>query len=510
MTPLGYFALIQHFALRVPPLQQTYVLAPKTGVVRHHVHADGTEHIEIPRNRYAGQDSVLDHLAFALRREQLNLTVLAALFEHDAALTVIRDWLKESPSSSYARLAAHLAKWLSGASFEFTLPAGAIRVRVLDPNKYVTAPGEADTQMGVVNNLLGTPAFCPVVRLTDTLKILLDQDLRAKVAKAVSAINPELLMRAIDYLYLSETRSTFSIENEIPDNMRAERFRRLLESAGASGPLSEELLCEWQNSIMSHYAAEMSFRHRQNWLSRSGRLRNIADFIPPAAEQVQPMMAGVAKVAQMGADNRIDPAIAATCAAFGLVFVHPFYDGNGRLHRFLIHHILRQAGYTPPGIVLPVSARMLSQLGEYATLLKAYSKPRTALLEYVLDEDSQTILMRSPQPGWLYASFDATALCEFMLTCIAQCVEFDLAHEVSYLQAYDKTKARLETWLDLPQPRLDLLIRLIVQGHGELSRRKHKLFAELSEVAISRAQEVVNDEFENYMEAFGQQSDPGI
>ena len=209
MTPLGYIALIQHFDLRVPPLQQTYVLAPKTGVVRHRVDADGTEHIEIPRNRYAGQDSVLDHLAFALRREQLNLTVLAALFEHDEALTVIRDWLKEAPSSSYARLAVHLAKWLSGA----------------------------------------------------------------------------------------------------------------------------------------------------------------------------------------------------------------------------------------------------------------------------------------------------TALCEFMLTCIAQCVEDDLVHEVSYLQAYDQTKARLEAWLDLPQPKLDLLIRLIVQGQVELSQRKHKLFAELSEEAITRAEAVVNDEFDNYMDA---------
>jgi Fic family protein len=31
-------------------------------------------------------------------------------------------------------------------------------------------------------------------------------------------------------------------------------------------------------------------------------------------------------------------------AAFGLVFIHPLADGNGRVHRFLINDILRRDG----------------------------------------------------------------------------------------------------------------------------------------------------------------------
>ncbi len=337
-----------------------------------------------------------------------------------------------------------------------------------------------------------------MVRLTDTLKSLLGKDLRVRVAEAVTDLDPEMLARAIDYLNLSETRSTFSIEKEIPDAARAEKFRRLLELAGEPGQLTEEQVCNWQNSIISASFAEGSYRTRQNWLSRSGRLRNVADYIPPSPEQVGPMMEGVAKLAQLGASNQIDPAIAGTCAAFGLVYAHPFLDGNGRLHRFLLHHVLRQAGYTPAGVVLPLSARMLRSLGAYSQLLKSYSQPRTALLDYVLDDDSQTILIKSPQPAWLYASFDATALCEFVLSCIEQCVTEDLAHEVSYLQGYDRAKARLEAWLDLPQPRLSLLIQLVVQGHGELSQRKRKLFPELPPELISRAEAIIADEFETY------------
>lgn len=504
MVPLGYQALIEQYALKVPALALTHILVARTGVVRHIVSADGSERIEIPRNRHAETQGLVGQLTFALKREPLNLTVLAALFEQPGVLPVLQGWLNDSPTSSYARLAAHLAKWLSGAVFEFALPAGAPRVRVLDADKYVTGPGTPDPQLGVINNLLGTPAFCPMVRLSDRLKELLGKNLRERVAQAMAGLDPEMLARAIDYLYLSETRSTFSIENEIPDALRAEKFRRLLESAGEAGELTEEQLCSWQNSIISAYFAESSYRTTQNWLSRSGRLRNIADFIPPAPAQVGAMMGGVARLARLGASNQIDPAIAATCAAFGLVYVHPFRDGNGRLHRFLLHHVLRQAGYTPAGVVLPLSARMLGSLAAYSRLLKSYSQPRTALLDYVLDDESQTILIKSPQPAWLYASFDATPLCEFVLACVEQCVEEDLAHEIHYLQNYDRAKVRLESWLDLPQSRLDLLIQLVVQGHGELSQRKRKLFPELPPELVSRAENLIGGEFEAYFSKLGQ------
>lgn len=503
MTPLGYQALIELYALQVPPLAQTYWLSPKTGLTKHTLSANGTERTEIPRNRYTEKQDLVTRLTFSLKREQLNLTVLAALFEHAEVLATIQGWLNEAPTSTYSRLAAHLAKWLSGATFEFTLPAGAPRVRVLDATDYITGPGETDSQFGVINNLLGTPAFCPLVRLTDTIKALLAKNLRESVTQAMAGLDPEVLSRAIDYLYLSETRSTFSIEKEVPNATRAEKFRRLLEQAGEPGPLTEELLCNWQNSIISSRFAEASFRTTQNWLSRSGRLRNIADFIPPAPLQVGAMMEGVAKLAKLGAENTIDPAIAATCAAFGLVFVHPFRDGNGRLHRFLLHHILRQAGYTPPGVVLPLSARMLNSLDTYSRLLKAYSQPRTALLDYVLDDESQTIRIKSPQPQWLYASFDATPLCEFILACISQCVEEDLAQEVQYLQGFDRAKVRLESWLDLAQPQLDLLIRLVVQGYGELSQRKRNLFEVLPDTDIARAEAIIREEFEAYLNAHG-------
>ncbi len=497
--PLGYGALIARFNLQVPPLRQSYWLGERSSESRRQA-ADGSEQIELARGRVKIEHTIPGELTFAFKREELNLTVLGALFEHPQVIHEIESWLAAKPSSVYARKAGYLAHWLAGADINCRLQPGAPRTRLLDDDAYVTGVEIFNSRFGVVNNLLGTREFCPLVRKTPALRSLLADDLQSKVAQAMQSIDPEVLQRAVDYLYLSETRSTYSIEDEIPDNNRAAKFRLLLESAGTPVALSCEQLCEWQNLIVNPLAAEHGYRRDQNWLSRTGRLRNIADFIPPPAPLVESMMQGVAEVAAGASRRTLDPVIAAACAAFGLVFIHPFFDGNGRLHRFLLHHILRQAGFTPPGVVLPLSARMLKQLDRYSALLKSYSRPRTALLNYILDSDSGTIRVISPQPLWLYAYFDATEICEFVLECCKLSVEEDLAAEVQYLGAHDRTVRELETWLDMRQSRLNALIDIIVQGHGVLSRRKRDFFNELTSEAIAKVEEVVSRNFAEYID----------
>lgn len=498
-TYLGYEALIRRYDLRVPPLRRVHLATERATEIRT-IGADGDERIELPASRIGDADSLVGHLTFAFKREDLNLTVLAALFDRPDAVDELRAWLHERPSSKYARIAGYLAEWLSGIDFDFRVPPGSPRMPLLDPKRYVTGPAISVPKFGIINNLIGNRWFSPLVRRTDRLDALLAEGLAAKVSEAMNSIEPEMLSRAVDYLYLSETRSTYGIEDEVPDNNRAARFRHLLELAGEPGLLTEEQLCEWQSQVVSARSAEYHFRGMQNWLSRSGRLRNIADFIPPPPNLVGAMMDGVASVARLAESGSIDPVIAAACASFGLVFAHPFLDGNGRLHRFLLHHLLRQAGFTPKGVVLPLSARMLAHIERYSALLKRYSRPRTDLLEYVLDPDSATIHVRSPQPAWLYAYFDATEICEFILECCKACVEEDLPTEVDYLRAHDATVRELETWLDMRQAALNTLIDVIVQGNGELSKRKLKLVEGLSNEEIARIQATVNEHFADYID----------
>ncbi len=50
----------------------------------------------------------------------------------------------------------------------------------------------------------------------------------------------------------------------------------------------------------------------------------------------------------------VHPIIRAAATVFGFVFIHPFEDGNGRIHRFLIHDILSRDSFMPAGMIIPM------------------------------------------------------------------------------------------------------------------------------------------------------------
>jgi len=78
----------------------------------------------------------------------------------------------------------------------------------------------------------------------------------------------------------------------------------------------------------------------------------------------------------------LDAVIAAAILCFGFVNIHPFEDGNGRIHRYLIHHLLAERGFNPPGVVPPVSSAMLERIDAYRTVLETYSERLVPLIEW--------------------------------------------------------------------------------------------------------------------------------
>jgi hypothetical protein len=72
----------------------------------------------------------------------------------------------------------------------------------------------------------------------------------------------------------------------------------------------------------------------------------------------------------------------AAATAFGFVYIHPFQDGNGRLHRCLIHYVLAERKFTPRGMVFPVSPVMLDRIDPYRDTLRAHSGPLMNFLEW--------------------------------------------------------------------------------------------------------------------------------
>ena len=162
--------------------------------------------------------------------------------------------------------------------------------------------------------------------------------------------------------------------------------------------------------------------------------------------------------------------IHATAIAYGFVFLHPFEDGNGRIHRFLIHNILARQGFTPEGTMFPVSASMLKNPADYDASLEAFSRPLMPLVEYSLDENGR-MTVENKTSRW-YAYIDMTPQAEALYKFIERTIDTELVKELSFLARYDETRKAIQEIVDMPDRKIDLFIRFCLQNNGRLSDRK--------------------------------------
>ena len=491
---VGYNGLIQTYALPCRPDRTTSRISARPAVKELHEKADGSVEVVYP-HQFDFEDSLPKHIEFCLKYEGVNLEVLRTLFELVGPQPYV-DWLAHSPYSGYARRAACLFEWLTGTALPVPDVTRGPYVDIANAEQYWLPPGTRVRRFRVNNNLPGTRDFAPLVRRTTIIDQFIARDLAGQIKAVLDSIDLPTLARAVDYMYLSETKSSYGIERETPTPERAARFRQLLEAAGQDLPLNEGQFTQWQNEIMEPARREPGFRTTQNWLGRGGmRYITRADFVPPSPADVRSLMTGLGQFCHL-ASSGMDPVIAATCAAYGFVFFHPFLDGNGRLHRFLLHHLLRRYGFTPPGVLVPISAAMYTNITAYASALKKVSDPVMQMLTYYVDEDGQRITVTSPQPQSLYAYFDATSLVEYTYAIIEQAVMKDLPHEVAYLRAYDKAYRRIDGQFDMPHHELDLYLKIAADNGGKLSKGKQKSrFPLLSDAQVSAMDAIVSEAF---------------
>jgi Fic family protein len=171
----------------------------------------------------------------------------------------------------------------------------------------------------------------------------------------------------------------------------------------------------------------------------------------------------------------IDPVVAAAMIAFGFVFIHPFVDGNGRIHRYLIHHVLAERGFVPKGIVFPVSAVILERVDEYRQVLDAYSRPRLKHIRWQSLPDGNVEVLNETID--LYRYFDATRQAEFLYDCVVRTIEHNLPEEILFLKRYDRLKVAVTERFDMADHTVDLLVGFLDQNNGVFSKRaKEKEF----------------------------------
>jgi hypothetical protein len=487
-TPAGYAALIDAFNLRVP-LPRTLSAVSE----RHRVRTESGWRILTPRHAPAAD--LEGHLTFALKYEGIDLAVLKRLFLATGP-GPIEAMVQRQRTGRYARRIWFLYEWLMGTRLDLADAHRGSYVLVVDPEQQWTGREAKSKRHRVKNNLPGTPAFCPMVFRTPALDAFVQMDLVSRAQRAVARVPKAVLSRTAAFLLLKDTRSSYAIEGERPPQSRLERWGRAIGEAGLHPIDLAELLRLQAIVIGDTRYVTLGLRAHGGFVGEHDRDTRIPipDHISARPDDLDSLIDGL-RAYDEGPANMLDAVIAAAALAFGFVYIHPFEDGNGRIHRCLIHHVLAQRGFNPAGIVFPISAAILDRIDEYRIVLEDYSRRLLPSIDWEPTGDGNVRVLNDT--GDFYRFFDATPHAEFLYGCVQKTIEVDLPRETEFLQRYDRFKERIEALVDMPDRTIDLLFRLLQQNDGTISSRgREKEFASLTDPEVAAAETAYREIFQ--------------
>jgi Fic family protein len=485
----GYSALIQAHDLKVPMPDHLCVISTK-----HKKYDHERWHIFTPRHR--PEDTLYGHLIFALKYEGIDLSVLNALFQKIEAKE-IREIICSEPTGSYSRRLWFLWEWLREEQLDIEDTRTGNYVPLVNSKLQYEGKSFPSKRHRVRNNLPGTSNFCPLIRKTKKLEQYIGKKLSETAIENIGRTHPDLLSRAAAFLLLKDSKASYTIEGETPPHSRIERWGRIIGEAGQRKLSIPELENLQQIVISDNRFIEPGLRKEGGFVGehehRSGM--PMPDHISARPDDLQTLMNGLIETYGLLRKEDFDAVLLATILAFGFVFIHPFEDGNGRIHRYLFHHVLAEKGFVPKGLIFPVSAVILERIDEYRKILEHFSKPRLDLIEWRPTEKNNVEVLNETIN--LYRFFDVTKQAEFFFECVEETVNKTLPDEVEYLGKYDLLNEFIKNYIDMSDKLVDLLIRFLGQNNGKLSKRaREKEFKKLTASEIQAIEQ-------KYAEIFG-------
>jgi hypothetical protein len=488
----GWAALVHALAISAPVLRPSCVSEQ---------HIRGSHRKEgiwsIFDKRYWPGDEFADHLLFALRHEDIDLLILKRVFEA-VPPAKIEALIQAAPTGIPARRAWYFYELLTGRTLSMEDAPSAAAVDLLDPKAYFTGKPRLSQRHRVRDNLLGTGRFCPVIRRTKILTDLLALDLSARARETVGRTGAHLVARAASFMLLADTRASFEIEGERVPRSRLERWGRAVMQAGKNRLTLDEIIRLQHVLIEDARFIQPGIRPDGVFLGeRDQDGYPLPEFIGAKPGDLDDLMGGLLETNDRMREDGADPVLTAAATAFGFVYIHPFQDGNGRMHRCLIHHVLAERKFTPAGMVFPVSSVMLDRIDDYRTSLQGHSGPLMPFIEWRPTAGRNVEVLN--ETADLYRYFDCTEEAEFLYECVQHTVEHDLPHEIDYLERHDQAIRRIMDTVEMPDRLAEDLVMFIRQNKGTLSKRRREgEFEKLRDEEVAAIEEIVNDAFAGF------------
>lgn len=487
--PAGYAHLLSKYGVEAPALLHTSWIDEVSA--RRAVMIGLTVEESFPLV-YDPGDSDSDHLIFALKYDGIDLAVLGRLFRR-LDRSELEHRIGAQPTSKYTRRLFFLFERITGETLAIGDLTKGSYTPVLEPEEYFVAVGRPIARYRVLDNLLGDRGFCPIVRRTPKLAAATRKDLGRRTVEITRAVDPLVLSRAISFLYTKETKSSFAIEHEeIEPGDRMERFLCQLAAAGERLLDDELSLTRLHRSFVDPRYHENGFRGpgaREVYVGETLGFREKIHHVGARSVSTPELMAAWARMRRVEGPG--GPVLEAACRSFAFVFIHPFGDGNGRIHRFLLHNVLALRAYLPPRLVVPISAVLLADPLGYDQALESFSRRVLPLVDYTLDEAGELTIRNDTDD--LYRYPDLTVVCEATFEWLERAIEVDLVAELDFLRRFDEVRACMRKIVDMPDRKEQNFIKICLANGGKLSARKREQFSELDDATIATLEAIVRD-----------------
>lgn len=491
-TVVGYAALINAMSLKMPIPDTLALISTKNRKYK----IDGW-HVLTPRHE--PDDNLYKQLVFAIKYEGINLLFFKKLFEYLTEEEIV-ELVQIEPIGQYSRRIWFLYEWLFQK--ELHIPNAAVKIKyaaLLDDKLQYTIKGEPSARHRIINNLPGTQEFCPLIYKTEKLENYITAQLSEQKNDYLNGIHKDVLQRAASFLLLKDSKASFTIEQENPGTNRAMRWGKAIGQAG-SKPLSVEELERLQQIVIENARfVTLGLRNDGGFVGEHDRITGapIPEHISARHEDLPSLLYGLISANELLQDEVYDAVLAAATVAFGFVFIHPFEDGNGRLHRYLVHHTLSRKRFTKQGVIFPVSSSILDHIDDYRMVLESYSHGLLDFIEWQETQKHNVAVLNDTIDFYRY--YDATKQAEFLYDCVADTIHRVIPQEVNYLLKYDEFKHFIDNEYEMPDKMVATLVRFLEQNNGILSKRAlQKEFTALQEdevIAIQQTyQSIFNDE----------------
>lgn len=482
----GYSAVIQAAALPVPLHHEMAAVAPRNTRLKE-------EGWRIFPLSMRPADDLVSHLVFALKYEGVHLLTLKLAFA-TLGTSELEKAARAKPTSAYIRRLCFFYEWLMEQRLHLPDVRTGVYADAIDVGlQYAAKTSVNSKRFRIRDNLPGSVAFCPLVHRTREIDRLIALDLSGRARSIVRDAPTDLIARAAAFLLLSDSKASFAIEGERPPKDRIARWGQTIGKAGQIA-LSVEALVRLQRKLIGDTRfVVVGLRQQGGFGGRHDAFgMPEPEHIGASHGDLSDLLEGVVTFEQEAKISDYDPVLTTASVAFGFVYIHPFEDGNGRIHRFLMHHVLADRGYTPEEIVFPVSYVILHDLARYRDVLERTSAPLLPFIRWQPTKSGNVQVLGDTADYYRY--FDATAHAEFLFRCIERAVDVVLPEELAFLRYRDAFHAQVTEIVDMTARTIDVLLGFLRQNGGRLSKRaREREFAALTEDEVAAVETIFAD-----------------